>query len=160
MEEPRFALRILYAVIFSFVLWCVIWFMVVGVNGGRSFEIVHVTRPFTGLPGFLYLALYSSLFSVPISSVMALILPDAMEERGWLHPAAWAIGGAILGELTVWVAGILLFVLAKVAGMETMLDATLINWVLWAAVALPYGAVQSILIRSKTTLPQNQQQNL
>src|SRR5215471_6060539 len=115
MEEPRFALRILYAVIFSFVLWCVIWFLVVGVNGGRSFEIVHVTRPFTGLPGFLYLALYSSLFSVPISSVMALILPDAMEERGWLHPAAWAIGGAILGELTVWVAGILLFVLAKVA---------------------------------------------
>jgi|SRR5215510_2578074 len=159
MEGRRFALRILYAVVFSFVLWSIIWFLVVGVEGERSFEIVHVTRPFTGLPGFLCLAFNSAVFSVATSAVMGLILPDAMEERGWLHPAAWAISGAILGELTVWVVGILLFVLAKVTGMRTMLDATLINWVLWAAVALPYGAVQSILIRRKTSLGQNQPQS-
>ena len=144
----RWALRILTPVIFSFVLWSLIWLLTAG-GPGPSFEIVHVTRPLVGWPGFLFLVFYSSLFSVLMVLLMASILPNALLDRGWSHPAAWAISGAILSELLIWVAGIFLFGLGKVTAIQSMRDAALINWVLWVAVALPYGAIYAIFLRRK-----------
>ena len=150
-------LRIVSPVVFSFLLWSPIWLLTAG-GPGPSFEIVHVTRPFIGLPGFLLLVFFSSIFGLAISLLLASILPNALADRGWSGRAAWVISGIILGELVIFGAGIILFGLGKIASIQTLRDGALINWILWIVAGMPYSAIYSILLH-KNEYPRARQQS-
>lgn len=141
--------QIFYGVIVSFILWGMIWLAVVGVEGEPAFEIVHVTRKFVGLGGFLDLAFASVVVTSGISLSTWILLPKMVEAFGWTGRLGWAIAGAILGELTVWAVGLLLFLIASGSSVAEGLleEGAFVNVILWVVVAMPYGAVSALLAR-------------
>jgi len=150
MRARGLALQILFAIVFSFAIWAIIWFMLVKPN--RPYiEMPHATGQFAGLAGFLYLAFYSSIFGVAISVLTVLFLPTVMAMYGWEGRLGWMVAGAILGEITVWIVAFLLYVAARTVQIPALrLDGALMNTFLWVPIAIPFGIGHALFVHNKT----------